>query len=75
MSSEAKDEFVKIQKTIYEVGHIDNKMGIYYYALVHKNDTIYSSFDFESWKYKNKVGIFKTVELKRDILNAIKKQN
>jgi hypothetical protein len=50
-------------------------MGIYYYALVHKNDTIYSSFDFESWKYKNKVGIFKTVELKRDILNAIKKQN
>jgi len=73
ISNEAKDEFIKLKKSISDFGHIDNKMGIYYYAFVHKKDTVYASSDFESWKYKNKVGVFKTVQLKKEILNSIER--
>jgi len=41
--------------------------GLYDYALVFKKDTFYSSSDLKSWRYKNKVILYKSPFLEKEI--------
>lgn len=61
-------EIDKLKNHLDTNGNLDKKMGIYYYAIIKDQDTLYSSSDLESWKYKDKVGLYRSDILKKHIL-------
>ena len=46
----------------------DNRLGVYYFAIIKEQDTLYSNSDLQSWKYKDKVGRYKSDILIKHIL-------
>jgi len=64
------NEINKIKDFLENNGNSDKGVGIYYFALIEGNDTLYSSSDLESWKYKNFVSFYKSGLIKKIIFEA-----
>lgn len=54
-----ENELNKLMNHMNIEGNEDKGLGIYYYSIIYERDTLYFSSDFLSWKYKNRVGIYK----------------
>lgn len=51
-------------------GNNDKGVGIYDFALIKGKDTLYSSSDLESWKYKNFVNSYTSKQIKKAIFST-----
>lgn len=52
------NQLEKVKNHIVEKGKKDTGMGIYYYSIIFNKDTLYSSSDLKSWKYKDLIGFY-----------------
>jgi len=73
ISSDLFEEFENVIRKFIEKKNIDSLgIGIYYYAIIHKKDTLYSSTGFKTWKYKNKVMFYDSSEFGEELSEYIK---
>lgn len=69
LSPDLEKDINNLITTFSEKGHIDSLgMGIYYYAIIHGNDTLYSGTDFKTWKYKNKTRFYESEIIQNELL-------
>lgn len=72
MTPDLNSELRKLKSDINEKGVNDNHGGgIYYVAVVHGKDTLYASSSGQQWKYKNKVGEFKSNLIEKEIKRVL----
>jgi len=68
LTQNLNNEIDKLKDYLENKGNVDKGIGIYYFALIRGNDTLYSSSDLESWKYSNLVNVYKSNLIKNTIL-------
>lgn len=68
LTTDLNNEINKLKDYLIANGNQDNKSGIYYFAIIKDQDTLYSNSDLQSWKYKDKVGRYKSDILIKHIL-------
>ena len=69
LTTDLDNEINKLKDYLVTNGNQDdNKLGVYYFAIIKDQDTLYSNSDFQSWKYKDKVGRYKSDILIKHIL-------
>ena len=72
LTKDLNNEMDKLKESLENNGNIDKGIGIYYFALIRGNDTLYSSSDLESWKYKDFVNVYESDLIKKTVFKSTK---
>lgn len=71
LTKNLNNEIEKTKDYLRNNGNVDKGIGIYFFAIIQDNDTLYAGSELESWKYKNFVAAYKSELIKKTLLEAI----